>query len=48
MDKDVESIMSIIQNAARLLFLKGIDSLGVHNILEVSYGRALDEFYVEP
>ena len=48
MDKDVESIMSIIQNATRLLFLKGLDSNGVHNILEVSYSRAFDEFYVEP
>jgi len=47
LDKDDESLLAIIQNAIRLLFLRGRDALAVHNFVEVAYSRALDEFHVE-
>lgn len=47
-DKTVDAMMSIIQHATDILFMKGLDALAVHNVLEISYSRALDKYWVEP
>ena len=45
--KENSSILVILQNTIRLLFLKGLDSNDIHNIVEVAFSNAFDEFYIE-